>query len=144
MKRRTRTIIIFLLLLAVIAAAFGYYLYNKGPLDVQDSSATAVNAKELYQKLSTDSVSALKMYAGKVLEVGGQVTSVSVNQNKQQVIFLKTGTETGYINCTMEQNAEVKVDQQVTIKGICSGIGQGDPDVCIQGDVYLTRCYLKK
>ncbi|MEO6490729.1 MAG: hypothetical protein ABIO04_12370 [Ferruginibacter sp.] len=143
MKRRTRTIIVILWMLAVIAGAFGYYLYNKGPVDVEGSSSIQINAKELYQKLSTDSATGLKMYAGKVLGVLGIVKSISVNQSKEQIILLKTDVETAYVNCTMEQTAVVKLDQQVVIKGICSGIGQGDPDLGIEGDVYLTRCYLK-
>jgi tRNA_anti-like len=144
MKRKGKTVIIFLLLLAVLAAGFGYYLFNKGPMDVKNSEALKVNAIELYQLLSTDSASGLKKYAGKVLEVDGNVNSVSVNQKKEKVILLRTNTENGYVNCTMEEPAEVKVNDKVTIKGICSGIGQGDEDLGIKGDVYLTRCFLKK
>lgn len=144
MKRKAKNILISLLFFVIIAVAIAFYFFNKGPLNVQDSSAVQVSAIELYKQLSNDSSLALKTYAGKILEVTGKVNSVSQNQRKQQVIILDAMAETGYINCTMEKNASaIKISDQVTLKGICSGIGQGDADLGIKGDVYLTRCYLK-
>ena len=146
MTRKTKkTILVATLLVAVLGASFGYYLYNKGPLDVKNSSAIKIAASELYNLFSTDSTASLKKYTGKVLLVKGQVSSLSVNQQKEKIILLKTTADAAAINCTMEEDpGNINVNDEVTIKGICSGIGQGDEDLGIKGDVYLTRCFLIK
>jgi hypothetical protein len=45
----------------------------------------------------------------------------------------------------MEKDAAVLPEnKQATLKGICTGMGMGDADLGIMGDVYLLRCYLVK
>jgi uncharacterized protein (DUF1330 family) len=140
-----RNILVSLLLFVLSAAAIGYYLFTKGPVDVRESSALKINAVELYEQFSSDSTAALKNYTGKVLQVTGEVNSVSHNQKKEKVILLKTNTGGAFINCTMEQDPGIiSINTHVNIKGICSGIGQGDEDLGIKADVYLTRCVLIK
>ena len=144
-QKTTKTILVIVFFITVTGAAIGYFLYNKGPLDVKNSSAINVTATELYSAFHSDSTAALIKFAGKVLLVNGKVNAVSVNQQKEKIILLITGTEAAYINCTMEKESEnISVNKELTIKGICSGIGQGDAELGIQGDVYLTRCFLVK
>jgi hypothetical protein len=129
----------------VAVAAIGYFFYNKGPLDVKNSSAIKINAGELYEAFDKDSITAGKKYTDKILAVNGEVNEVSVNQQQKKVVLLKTMSELGFINCTMEEAVEnIKIGDKINIKGICSGIGSGDADMGIKGDVYLTRCYLEK
>ena len=90
MNRKAKNIFILLLLVALLAAVFGYYLFNKGPVDVRNSTAIKANATELYEQFNTDSTVALKKYSGKILQVTGEVTAVSLNQEKQKIILLKT------------------------------------------------------
>ena len=146
MTRKTKkTILVAVLLVAVLGASVGYYLYNKGPMDVKNSSAIKITATELYDLFSKDSTAALKKYAGKVLLVKGLVNSVSVNQQKEKLILLKTTADGASINCTMEEDpGNISATHEVNIQGICSGIGQGDEDLGIKADVYLTRCFLIK
>ena len=132
-------------MVAFLVAAFGYYLFNKGPVDVKNSSALKTNAIELYEQFNSDSPGSLKKYSGKILQVTGTITTVSLNQKKEKVFLLKTNTGGASINCTMEEDpGAIKLNDIVSIKGICSGIGQGDEDLGIKGDVYLTRCFLIK
>jgi hypothetical protein len=113
-------------------------MYNKGPLNVRTSNSTKVNATELYSTFINDSVSARKKYEGKVLEIRGEVGEVNTN-TQQQVILLKTGSEGAYINCTFEEPVSgIKTGDNISIKGICNGIGQADADLGIQADVYIT------
>ena len=145
MNRKAKNILTLLLLVALLAAVFGYYLFNKGPVEVRNSDAIKANAIELYEQFNTDSTAALNKYSGKILQVTGEVTAVSLNQEKQKIILLKTNTGGASVNCTMEEDpGDVKINAVVNIKGICSGIGQGDEDLGIKGDVYLTRCFLIK
>lgn len=143
MKAKKVSFIIFILLAMV--ALIGYYLYNKGPVNVKDANAIKVDAIELYNDFIKDSVIAQQKYSGKILSVAARVSSSTVNQQNETLILLSTDVAAAFINCTMEEK-EIKVapGQQVIIKGICSGIGQGDADLGIAGDVYLSRCYLIK
>ena len=143
--RTKRTIIVSALLITALGVSVGYYMYNKGPMDVRNSSAIKITAAELYNSLSVDSTTALKKYAGKVLLVKGLVSSISVNQQKEKLILLKTTADGASINCTMEEDpGNINTNDEVNIKGICSGIGQADEDLGIKAVVYLTRCCLIK
>jgi len=115
-------------------------LYNEGPVNIADAKAIEVNAVALYSSYITDSIGAHKNYDGKIITLTGEVAGVTENNQKQQVILFKTYAAGGNINCTMEQPArEVSAGSIISVKGICSGIGQGDADLGIAGDVYLTR-----
>ena len=146
MSRKTKKyILLFILLLVAAGAAIGYYWYNKGPLDVKSSSAIKINAEELYDAYDKDSTAAGTKYTGKVLAVNGEVNEISLNQQQNKVLLLKTTSDLGFINCTLEETAEnIRMGDKINIKGICSGMGSGDADLGIKGDVYLTRCYLEK
>lgn len=125
--------------------AVSYYLYNKGPLNVQDSNAIRVKAIDLYNKYIMDSSGARKKYTNNIVEVDGEITGISLNIKQQQVFLLKTATSGAAVNCTLESPVEKpETFNIIKLKGICSGLGQGDPDLGIMGDVYLSRCYLVK
>jgi hypothetical protein len=146
MKQKTKKILIlsFLALLG-LAACIGFYFYNKGPLDVKHSNGIPVNANELYSIYSSDSLKANKKFTSRVLLVRGEVSEVSVNSRQQKIIMIKTGAPGAYVNCTLEESTEnINESDKVSIKGICSGIGQGNAELGIMGDVYLTRCFVSK
>lgn len=131
--------------LFIIVVAYGYFLYNKGPLDVRSSSGVIVTSTDLYGSYRSDSINAGKKYIGQILEVSGEVFEVSLNTQQQQVILLKTGIQQGYVNCTLEGPCgDIRPADKISIKGICGGMGQGYPDMGIMGDVYLTRCFISK
>lgn len=128
-----------------MGAAFGYYLYNKGPVDVKNSSGIKINAEDLYNSFSTDSVSAQKKYSNRILNVHGIINNITTNVENKQIVTLKTSTDAAYINCVLEETTQqINTGEEVNIKGICSGIGQGEPDLGIKGDVYLSRCFIAK
>jgi hypothetical protein len=132
------------LCLLITGAVIGYYMFTKGPRDVKNASATKVTARTLYQSFSQDSATAQKKYTDKILETSGLISQVTKNQQGISFVMLTTNEDGAYINCTMEgPSNEVKANDSVTIKGICSGI-QADNDLGIKGDVYLTRCYIIK
>ena len=144
-KSAKKSIILFILLLALTGAGICYYLYNKGPVDVQESSSVKTNAATLYDLYIKDTATAQTKYSGKILEVSGEIHDISVNQQQKKILLLKTNADGAYVNCTMEENARnIHAGDKVNVKGICSGIGEGDADLGIKGDVYLTRCYLVK
>jgi len=144
MKQKTKKIILisFTAILITCLAA-GSYLYNKGPLNVKDSKGIPVIANELYALYSNDSAKANNRFTSKVLIVKGEISEISVNSKQQKIILIKTDIPGAYVNCTLEEPIEnINASGMISIKGICSGIGQGDADLGIMGDVYLTRCFV--
>ncbi|MBK7433150.1 MAG: hypothetical protein IPI66_04060 [Chitinophagaceae bacterium] len=146
MAPTTKRIILFSVLgIAAIGGAIGYYLYNKGPVDVKNATGTKIAATALYQSFTKDSVQARKQYGDKIVEASGIVEKISQNQQNEAIILLKTGEGGAYVNCTMEGPAtNIREKDSLSLKGICTGIGSGDVDLGILGDVYLVRCYLVK
>jgi hypothetical protein len=125
------------------ALAIGYYIYNKGPVDVRKSNGIAVDANELYALFVKDSSFAQQKYAGRIVAVSGNVEDTKSSGHAEGIILLSTGNPGAHINCTMDEvTRPVRKNEKVTIKGICSGIGEGDLELGLMGDVYLTRCLL--
>jgi tRNA_anti-like len=132
-----------LLFCAITAAVVVYYLWNKPHLDVVYAQSVKTGAADLYNSFITDSAAAKKKFSEQVIEVTGIISGVSKNQQNQTVILLKSGVEGANINCTMEGEAgKTAVGENVSVKGICEGLGQGDADLGILGDLYLVRCYI--
>lgn len=144
MPAKKKNIIIIFLAVIIIAGAIGFYFYNKGPVNVKNAAAIKTEAAALYQSFLKDSTVAKKTYLNNVLEVSGLVMKISKNQENQVIVMLQTNESGAYVNCTMEEVAGLAENKQVTLKGICTGMGMGDADLGIMGDVYLVRCYLIK
>ncbi len=129
----------------VATASVGYYFYNKGPENRTNRKTLPVSGSQLYKAYTDDSLTAQKKFSGKVLLVSGTIITIDKNQQQETILNLQTDQEGAYINCTMEEPAPgLQINDQVRIKGICSGMGQGDPDLGIKADVYLTRCQVDK
>ena len=140
-----KTILIAVLGIALIGGAVGYYYYNKGPLDVKNASGIKIASNQLYQSYSRDTLLSKKQYTNQVIEATGVVDKISQNQQNQAIVLLKTDENGAYVNCTMEGPAlDIREKESITLKGICTGIGMGDADLGILGDVYLVRCYQVK
>lgn len=140
-----KLILAILFILIAIGLIIGYFLYNKKHKDILDAKGIAVAAPELYSKFQSDSSFANKTYTNQVLEISGTVEKVSVNQQNQHIVLIKTGIDGGYVNCTLEGSFDSTLLQgSFIIKGLCNGYIGGDADMGLPGDVVLSRCYLEK
>lgn len=143
MTRRTGKIALGLILLVItIAVGIAYRAWNKPHKNVEDADAIPVTAVELYNSFVKDSAKANALYSNKVLQVTGEVNEITENQQAQQVLFLRTGVDNAFINCTVEgKKLTAKPGERIRIKGICSGYIAGDADMGLPGDVFLVRSY---
>lgn len=142
MAGKTKKVALSLLVLIIIAGIIGYSLWNKPHTDVPGADAIKTDALSLYQSFTTDSANAKKKFLQQIVEVSGTVSSVNTNQQNQQIVLVKTATDGASINCTMEKAVDkIQPGSAIAIKGICEGLGQGDADLGIPGDLYLVRCY---
>jgi hypothetical protein len=146
MSKKTKKIIITSLVVVIaITAVVGYMMWNKPHKNVKDADAVSISAGELYNRFVTDSAKANAAYVNKVVLVSGEISQVSMNQQSQQIILLKTAVTGASINCTMEEKvADPKAGEKISIKAICSGYISGDADMGLPGDVFLIRGYLSK
>lgn len=142
---KRKYIIISLMVCCIVAAAVGHYLYNDEGVNIETAKAAQADAAILYDTFIKDSVAAKKMYAGNIVAVSGEVEQVSLNLKQQAVVLLKTNTDGAAVNCTFEGiEANIKQGDKITIKGVCTGLGEGDAELGIPGDVYLIRCLINK
>ena len=141
-KETKRNIFLILIAIVITIAIIGYRTWNRPHLNVENATAIKTTAIRLYSGLSKNDTISKSIYLNKVVEVSGVITQVSLNQQNQQIILLKTNVSDGSVNCTMEQKLNnIKTGDSTVLKGICSGYIGGDMDMGLPGDVFLTRCY---
>ena len=135
-----KRILLGLVFVAIVAAYFGYYLYNK-PMDKLSDlkSMYKLSAKELYLEFDSNEELATKKYQEKVVEVSGKIDTTSTNATGGLTIILSTEGEMGSISCEMDVNSKTfktsfTRGEQITLKGMCAGK---------LIDVVLNRCVIK-
>jgi hypothetical protein len=142
MKRSRKKNFLIILLTITVASSVAFYLvWNKPHRNIDDAKAMEINAAALYDTLSKQDAKSISTLVNTIVLVSGSVEKVLYNQNKQQVVYLKTPEDDGYINCTMEEPvATIKEGDEVKIKGICSGYIAGE--FGLAGDVFLIRSHV--
>lgn len=143
MKKKTKRNVFLIFITIVIAiAVVGYIIWNKPHVNINNANASKTTAIALYSSLSKNDTISKSLYFNKVVEVSGEITQISLNQQHQQIILLKTNVSGGSVNCTMEEKMNnIKAGDMIVLKGICKGYIGGDMDMGLPGDVFLTRCY---
>jgi hypothetical protein len=132
--KQLKTILLIVFVLAASFAAYAwFFIWNQAPVNVEKAKAIPVSAKALFQAYSTNEQMANQSYLEKILEVTGEVTTVTTNAEGFTVVLLKTDDPVFGINCTLEKSTnEIKQGTRITLKGICTGY---------LTDVVLIRCY---
>ena len=142
MQKKASKILFIFIGLALCSSVIGYMVWNKPHFNVKDADAVEADAILLYKSFTSDSAKAKSAFLNKAVKVSGVVQVVSVNQQQQQQILLKTSIPGASVNCTMEQsNNSIKQGDSVVLKGICIGYMSTDSEMGIPGDVFLIRCY---
>jgi tRNA_anti-like len=132
--KRLKTILLILSLFAAIAAAYAwFFVWNKPQTNVEKSKGIPVSATVLFQAYTVDEQLANKTYLEEIVEVTGEVKTISINGEGFTVVVLKTDDPMFGINCTVEEKkSTMKEGETVTLKGICTGY---------LTDVVLIRCH---
>lgn len=112
------------LALALIAAAYGYYEYNRPVKGIEnDKTEAIIEAKKLLEEYTTDEASANKLYYDKIIEVKGTVSKIETTDTGSAV-YLNADNDLSFIICEMERSTDastIKEGDVVTIKGKCTG-----------------------
>jgi tRNA_anti-like len=145
MNQKIKKSFIFLAVIAIAGIVAGYLLWNKPHADIKDAESVNISALDLYNIFIVDSAKANSTFLAKVVKVSGRISGISTNQQRQQVVLLKTSIKGASVNCTMEEMPDNhKTGDSISLKGICSGYIPGDAEMGLPGDVFLTRCYHAK
>lgn len=119
-----RKIFLFLLVLGMMGAGVGYYMYNKPVASLENKKPDVeVSAAKLISDYEADEKAANETYLGKVVEVAGKVAAIAVEEGKTKV-QIETGNPMSMIICELEDGSEagaLKDGDEVKIKGMCSG-----------------------
>lgn len=134
-----KKVLITLLSLAAIGMGVGYLIYNKPFEDMNRAKADAtLSASELFTAFESDEAAANEQYLDKVVQVSGTVREASTDASGIISITLESGNELAGVICQLDNlsehpRKEFKPGEQITIKGVCTGMLM---------DVVLVRCVL--
>lgn len=132
--KRVLGVLAVIILVAIVA---GVIMWNKPHRKVEDVKGIAVTAQQLSKEYSADEKAANAKYLNKAIVVTGTISEIDTNENGGLMVVLQTGDPIAGVQCTMRDKADKPVvNEQVTIKGFCSGNS-------ITG-VTLTDCVLEK
>lgn len=127
------------LLLALLGIGAAYFIYNK-PFQNMDKAKTdvVIEAAELFSAFDSNEAEANQKYLDKVVKVSGTVKEVSAGDDGNLSITLESGSEMFGVICQLDNLSEqpkkdFEVGEQVSFKGICTGMLM---------DVVLVRCVL--
>jgi hypothetical protein len=114
-----------ILLLVIVAAGYGWYLYQKPHTSTAGERAeVTIDADSLFHQYQADEHSADLKYMGKVMSVTGRLMDIQRNGNSV-IWILSTQPGGGGINCQLfpdtNTDTEPKKGDVVTVKGRCTG-----------------------
>ena len=131
MKPNYKKILFAVVLLIAVALAYGMYQWFKPARNVQKETAVTVAAPELYKAFQANEKDT--HYLDKAVQVSGTIAETKTNQQGKTVCILQTDDLIFGINCTFKKNTTLQPQQQVVIKGLCTGYLSG-------ADVVLIDC----
>ncbi|WP_298298519.1 hypothetical protein [Hydrotalea sp.] len=122
MKKILKYFLILVVIIAIAATGFVVYVYNKPHRNVAKENAVTLTAEQLYQAFKDNEQQANQLYLDKAIELIGQITQITTNQQGQTVIDFNTADSMVTINCTFKNKPDrIKVGDSVHFKGICTG-----------------------
>lgn len=136
-----KKILIALSLIALSAIGYVAYLWFMPHRDIQATKADAeVTASALVDEFLADAVEANAKYLdaegeSKVLVISGEVTKIDTDQLGQKVLLLKGSTSDKLgVSCTFtadtnSQVSDVKIGDQIKIKGVIRSGAEYDEDL---------------
>lgn len=141
MNKKIKKGLLGLLLIVLVLAGYGFYMYTKRPADIRKETVVyEISATALLAEFNRDEPAAGKKYIDKVIAVKGKVADIKTDTENQTTVFLDTGDLMASVTCSFyqEETSVVKLlrqGQEVTIKGKCTGKLM---------DVVLNKCSINK
>jgi hypothetical protein len=125
------------IILALAAAGYGWFLFQKAPPDIRKQQAgIEITAVDLLKAFQQDETAANAKYVDKILIVQGTVTEIQTDSSGATV-YLQTSDALAAVTCSFYKDDEgvkkIKAGSPARIKGVCTGL---------LTDVVLNKCSL--
>jgi hypothetical protein len=139
--KRWKKVLLLLFISAVAVAGYGFYLYNKKPVDLREiPPAYTLSVTSLLQDFNKDETTANKKYLNKAIAVSGKIKEVKLEPQGQATVILESEDPLAGVTCSFynEETAAVKKlkeGENIVIKGKCTGKLM---------DVILNECSIEK
>ncbi|HMX39395.1 MAG TPA: hypothetical protein PK971_09900 [Saprospiraceae bacterium] len=131
-----KKLLLFLVVAGLLAAAYGYYLWNKPHENMAKATAAfTLSAEQLLGDYLADENAANAKYLGKIVAVTGKVKETTAEDGVVKVM-LDAGNENFGVYCTLDSayqhpRKDFPAGSPITLKGSCDGLNL---------DVQLSRC----
>lgn len=142
-----KKIILFILLLAAVAAAwYGYKEYTRTNKDLASVKADFVlAATELIKEYESNGSASAEKYNGKILEVNGQVKAVEKDDKGYYTVVIGDNTSMSAVRCAIDSIHQDKAtglinQSSVSVRGACTGYNKGE--MGLGSDIILNRCVI--
>jgi len=140
-------------LLVVIGGSIVYYMFNMPHRDVQASgtdftlSSTQIVGEYLSNPEKANEKYLDKEGESKIIEISGIINKISEDFNGNKVVLLKSQSDSAGVSCTFsrETNANasnLKIGDEIIIKGVIRSGASFDPDLDMYEDVIMEKCDL--
>jgi hypothetical protein len=114
-----------LLILLLILAAVGFYMFNMSGDSVAKKDADhSLTAAALYAEYAKNEKLSNTKYIGKTIELTGTISEISEDQQGATVLMFTEPGEFEGVMCTLDKDQntrDLKIGSQVKIKGQCTG-----------------------
>lgn len=135
----------------LIAIGIILYMFYKPHRDVQAAKIDyTLTTTEIVSQYLKDTDTANNKYLSeegksKIIAITGKVFSITIDQNNQKVIVLKSANDKAGVSCTFMKNTnnsatKLKKGETVTIKGVIRSGAGFDEDLDMYEDVILEKC----
>lgn len=122
MKRWVKVLLVLIGVGIVAGGIIAYRIFTKPHRDVTQEKGLQLSAQALYDAFKTNEAGANASYLDKAIQLSGEVTEVTTNQDGNKVVNFKTNDPFVVINCTFKTDpGELKPGDNIIFKGICTG-----------------------
>lgn len=118
-----KKVILVILGLIILGGTYGFYLYNKKTPSLENTKPDfTLTAEELYNSFSTNEKDALERYEGKVLQIEGEILSLTQTDSISNIILNSEEALFGAVNCSFNSlKSKHNKNDKITLKGRCQG-----------------------
>lgn len=140
-------------LIVVIGGSIIYYLFNMPHRDVQASGTDfTLSSTQIVNEYLSDPEKANEKYLdkegeSKIIEISGSVNKISEDFNGNTVVIIKSQSDLAGVSCTFSSEtndnaSNLKIGNEITIKGVIRSGTSFDKDLDMYEDVIMEKCDL--
>jgi hypothetical protein len=129
-----------LILVAIAAGGFAWWIFHKPHRNINTEIAVTIGTNDLLDAFKKNEKTASTKYTNKVLELTGIVKEASKNDAGNWVINIENSTQTGSITVAFSALQDtIQAFDSIAYKGICAGYFPEDNNIVINEAVLLFK-----